>query len=174
MLAISTFPLDLTMERMQPEGGGGPDDKSVSLSLLSSLPSLSWESVDSTIQSAAMGHLALVYALELDATPTQVLLTVISADPDDPGEGSGSGSGIIVRRSFRGGGSIPAPWMDADKMGLVALRNAPIEMADTSYGWFLETQKRDAERAYQRMDAEERKAFLRRLTEIDADGTKDG
>ena len=45
--------------------------------------------------------------------------------------------------------SIPAPWTNADEAGLVALRNAPIEMADTSYGWFLATQKRDAERAYQ-------------------------
>jgi hypothetical protein len=56
----------------------------------------------------------------------------------------------------------------------VALRNAPIEMADTSYGRFLATQKRDAERAYQHMDAEEREAFLRKLTEIDADDAKDG
>ncbi len=90
------------MERMQPEGGGGPDNES-KLLLSLSLPSSSWELVDSTIQSAAGGHLALVYALELDATPTQVLLTVISADPDNPGEGSGSGSGIILRRSFLGG-----------------------------------------------------------------------
>jgi hypothetical protein len=35
-------------------------------------------------------------------------------------------------------------------------------------------QKRDAKRAYQRMDAEEREAFLRRLTEINADDAKDG
>jgi hypothetical protein len=49
--------------------------------------------------------------------------------------------------------SIPAPWTDADKMGLVALRNVPIKMANTSYGQFLATQKRDAKRAYQRMDA---------------------
>ncbi len=33
--------------------------------------------------------------------------------------------------------SIPAPWMDADEARLVALTNAPIEMADTSYGRFL-------------------------------------
>jgi hypothetical protein len=356
---------------------------------------LSWESVDLTIQSAAEGHLASVYALKLDATPTQILLTVVSADPDDPGKGSGFGSGIVVRRSFlggvvglpprgpppparseldsvtlgafdipgygkyflralrdsgdlglagllliaaeavqgeggyeydggppgpaaaaadnsgtsspgdgrvvvmgqavnvwavaavaaleamllvivlcmgilycdwqgrrrrrerkrakrgaaggrggqrshdpegaegggvlgsRGGGrgwrrraagwtsrlwswwqatrwrvstspppvanrrvlyqqfadggeeeeddaSIPAPWTDADEMELVALRNPPIKMADTSYGRFLATQKRDAERAYQRMDAEEREAFLQRLMEIDADDTKGG
>jgi len=70
--------------------------------------------------------------------------------------------------------SIPAPWMDANEAGLVALRNAPIEMANTSYGRFLATQKRDSERAYQHMDAEEREAFLRRLTEIDADDAKDG
>ena len=63
--------------------------------------------------------------------------------------------------------SIPAPWTDAHEAGLVA-------MADTSYGWFLATQKRDAERAYQHMDAEEREAFLRKLTEIDADDAKDG
>ena len=48
-----------------------------------------------------------------------------------------------------------------------------IKMADTSYGWFLETQKRDTERAYQHMDAEEREAFLRKLMEIDAEDAKD-
>ncbi len=57
--------------------------------------------------------------------------------------------------------SIPASWTDANEMGLVVLRNAPIEMANTSYGQFLATQKRDAERAYQCMDAEERELFLR-------------
>ncbi len=56
----------------------------------------------------------------------------------------------------------------------MALRNAPIKMADTSYGRFLAMQKRDAKRAYQRMDAEEREAFLRRLTEINADNAEDG
>jgi hypothetical protein len=70
--------------------------------------------------------------------------------------------------------SIPAPWTDADEAGLVALRNAPIEMADTSHGRFLATQKRDAERAYQHMDAEEREVFLRKLTEIDTDDAEDG
>jgi hypothetical protein len=70
--------------------------------------------------------------------------------------------------------SIPAPWTDADEAGLVALRNAPIEMADTSYGQFLATQKRDAERAYQHMDAEEREAFLRKLAEIDTDDVEEG
>jgi hypothetical protein len=69
--------------------------------------------------------------------------------------------------------SIPAPWMDANKAGLVALKNAPIKMADTSYGRFLATQKRDAERAYQHMNAEERVAFLRRLTEINAADAED-
>ena len=56
----------------------------------------------------------------------------------------------------------------------MALRNAPIEMADTSYGRFLATQKRDAERAYRHMDAEEREAFLRKLAEIDTDDVEEG
>jgi len=70
--------------------------------------------------------------------------------------------------------NIPAPWTDVDEARLVALRNAPIEMADTSYGRFLATQKRDAERAYQHMDADEREAFLRKLSEIDADEAENG
>ncbi len=70
--------------------------------------------------------------------------------------------------------SIPAPWTDADKAGLMALRNTPIKMADTSYGRFLTTQKRDAKRAYQHMDAEEREEFLQRLTEIVVDHAEDG
>jgi hypothetical protein len=49
-----------------------------------------------------------------------------------------------------------------------------LEMADTSYGRFLATQKRDAERAYQHMDAEEREAFLWKLTEIDTDDAEYG
>ena len=94
--------------------------------------------------------------------------------------------GIVVNRrvlyqQFTDGGgeeednvSIPAPWKDADKAGLVALRNVPIEMADTSYGRVLAMQKRGAKRAYQHMDAEEREAFLWRLTDIDEDDAKDG
>jgi hypothetical protein len=69
--------------------------------------------------------------------------------------------------------SIPAPWMNADKAGLVALTNVPIEMADTSHGQFLATQKRDAERVFQHMSPAEREVFLRRLTEIDAANAKD-
>ena len=96
-LAISTFRLDLTMERTDlPDNGDSESSSSSSSS--------SWESVDSTIQSAAEKHLASVYALELDSTPTQVLLTVVSASPDDDNEGYAQGdSGIIVRRSFLGG-----------------------------------------------------------------------
>ncbi len=70
--------------------------------------------------------------------------------------------------------SIPTPWTDANEAVLVVLRNAPIEMDDTLYGWVLVTQKRDTKRAYQHMDAEERDAFLRRPMEIDADDAEDG
>ncbi len=56
----------------------------------------------------------------------------------------------------------------------MALRDTPIEMADTLYGRFLATQKRDTERAFQHMSPAEREAFLRRLTEIDAEDAEDG
>ncbi len=61
-----------------------------------------------------------------------------------------------------------------NKVGLMALKNAPIKMADTLYGRFLAAKKRDAERAFQHMDAAEREAFLWRLTEINAADAKDG
>ncbi len=87
----------------------------------------------------------------------------------------------VLYQQFADGGeeeyddtSIPAPWMDADKAGLVALTNAPIEMADTSYWRFLVTQIKDAERVFQHMSPAEIEAFLRRLTEIDAADAKDG
>jgi len=70
--------------------------------------------------------------------------------------------------------SIPAPWTEANNAGLMVLTNVPIEMADTSHGRSLATQKRDAEQAFQHMDAAKREAFLRRLTEIDAADVKDG
>ncbi len=73
-----------------------------------------------------------------------------------------------------GGEEKDNAWMDANKVGLLVLKNAHIEMANTWYGWFLAAQKRDAERAFQHMDAAEREAFLRRLTEIDAADTEDG
>ncbi len=70
--------------------------------------------------------------------------------------------------------SIPAPWTDADEVGLIALKNASIEIANTLHRRFLVTQRRDAERAFQHMDAAEREAFLRRLPEIDAADAEDG
>jgi hypothetical protein len=87
----------------------------------------------------------------------------------------------VLYQQFTDGGeeeeddtSIPTPWTDADKVGLVALTNAPIEMADTSYGRFLATQKRNAKRAFQHMSPAEREAFLWRLMEINAADAKDG
>jgi hypothetical protein len=88
---------------------------------------------------------------------------------------------FVLYQQFTDGGeeeeddtSIPTPWTDANEAGLVALTNAPIEMADTLYGQFLAMQKRDTERAFQHMSPAEREAFLQRLTEIDAADAKDG
>ncbi len=47
--------------------------------------------------------------------------------------------------------NIPTSWTENDQIELNALRNAPIEMANTSYGCFLAQHKRDLERAYQKM-----------------------
>ena len=46
-------------------------------------------------------------------------------------------------------------------------------MADTSYGCFLAQQKRDAERAYQKMSDEEKVDFKRKMAEINVAGTND-
>ena len=57
--------------------------------------------------------------------------------------------------------------MENDQTELDALRNMPVEMANTSYGCFLAQQKRDAERAYQKVD------FKRKMAEIDVAGAND-
>ena len=68
--------------------------------------------------------------------------------------------------------SIPAQWTENYQTELDALRNAPIEMADTSYGRFLAQQKRDMERAYQMSD-EEKVDFKRKMAEIVVAGAND-
>jgi hypothetical protein len=78
-------------------------------------------------------------------------------------------SRCILYQQFAEGGleevSIPAPWMENDQTELDALRNVPIEMADTSYGCFLAQQKRDAEQAYQKMSDKEKVDFKRKMAE---------
>ena len=78
-------------------------------------------------------------------------------------------SRCILYQQFAEGGSeevsIPAPWMENDQTELDALRNAPNEMADTSYGCLLAQQKRDAERAYQMMPDKEKVDFKRKMAE---------
>ena len=64
--------------------------------------------------------------------------------------------------------------MENDQVELDALRNAPIELADTSYGCFLAQQKRDgAERAYQKMSDKEKVDFKWKMAEIDVVGAND-
>ena len=54
------------------------------------------------------------------------------------------------------------------------LRNVPIEMGDTAYGRFEAGQKRDAERAYQKMTLAEKESFGRKMAEIDKADADDG
>ena len=83
----------------------------------------------------------------------------------------------ILYQQFAEGGSeevsIPAPWTENDQTELDALRNAPIEMADTSYGHFLAQQKRDVEQAYQKMSDEEKVDFKQKMAEIIVAGAND-
>ncbi len=70
--------------------------------------------------------------------------------------------------------SIPAPWTEIDQAELDALRNVSIDMSYTAYGRFEEQTKREAERAYQKMNPVEKNLFKRKLTEIDEAGANDG
>ena len=67
----------------------------------------------------------------------------------------------------------PARWTEADDDHLEALRIAPIEMGDTAYGRFEAQKKRDVEIAYQKMSAEEKESFKRKMAEIDETGAGD-
>ena len=44
-------------------------------------------------------------------------------------------------------GIVPAPWTEIDEAELIALRDGPITICNTAYGWFEEQKKRDVERA---------------------------
>jgi hypothetical protein len=91
--------------------------------------------------------------------------------------GNVSSTRILYQQFVEGGSeeaSIPAPWTENDQTELDALvRNAPIKMADTSYGRFLVQQKRDAEWAYQKMSDEEKIDLKRKMAEIDVAGAND-
>ena len=67
----------------------------------------------------------------------------------------------------------PARWTEADDDHLEALRIAPIEMGDTAYGRFEAQKKRDVEIAYQKMSAEEKESFKRKMAEINETGAGD-
>ncbi len=70
--------------------------------------------------------------------------------------------------------SIPAPWMENNKIELNLLRNAPIKMADTSYGYFLVQHKRDVEQAYQKMSTKDKVDFKWKMVETYEAGADDG
>jgi hypothetical protein len=72
----------------------------------------------------------------------------------------------ILYQQFAEGGAeevgIPALWMEIDKAELIALRDAPITMRSTAYGWFEEQKKRDVEQAYKKVSAVEKEGLNKR------------
>ena len=67
-----------------------------------------------------------------------------------------------------GGVETACLWTDANEEELEALKNAPIEMADTSYGRYEAEQKRNVVRACRKMTPKEREDFCQSLDEMDA------
>jgi hypothetical protein len=70
--------------------------------------------------------------------------------------------------------SIPAPWTENNQAELDGLINAPINISNTVYGWFEEQKKRDVERGYRKMSAEEKETLKQRMADIDKVGIGDG
>jgi hypothetical protein len=67
-----------------------------------------------------------------------------------------------------GGVKTAYSWMDANEEELEALKNAPIEMADTSYGRYEAEQKRNVVRVCRKMTPKERENLRRSLDKMDA------
>jgi hypothetical protein len=83
----------------------------------------------------------------------------------------------ILYNQFAKGGmeevSIPAQWTENHQIELNALRNAPIERADTSYGCFLVQHNRDGERAYQKISTKAKVNFKQKMVEMYEVGADD-
>jgi hypothetical protein len=84
----------------------------------------------------------------------------------------------ILYQQFSEGGAeevgIPALWTEIDKAELIALRDAPITMHNTTYRRFEEQKKRDVERAYKKMSAAEKEVFKQKMAEINKADAGDG
>ena len=78
--------------------------------------------------------------------------------------------GHSTKKVEEGGGGVETAcaWTDADEEELEALKNAPIEMADTSYGHYKAEQKRNVVWACRKMTPKEREDLRRSLDEMDA------
>jgi hypothetical protein len=68
----------------------------------------------------------------------------------------------LYKKTIEEGGGVETAysWTDADEEELEALKNAPIEMADTSYDCYEAEQKRNVVRACRKMTPEERENLL--------------
>jgi hypothetical protein len=69
---------------------------------------------------------------------------------------------------------VPALWTEIDGAELIALRDGPIAICDTTYGRFEEQKKRDVDRAYQKMTAAEKEVFKQKMAEFDEADAYDG
>jgi hypothetical protein len=55
---------------------------------------------------------------------------------------------ILYQQFVEGGAEeagIPASWTEINEVEIIVLRDAPIAMCNTTYGWFEEQKKRDVE-----------------------------
>lgn len=101
---ISTFRLDLTMERLMTTSSNNNATEGEDSAT---------DTMDSTIQSIAEEHLYKIYEMQYRVAPTRVLLTVVSDEDDDDasaaiaaaagGDDSSGLPGIIVKSAYLGG-----------------------------------------------------------------------
>jgi hypothetical protein len=79
-------------------------------------------------------------------------------------------SQCILYQQFTEGGKkeagILALWTAINEAKLITLRDVPIAMCDTAYGWFEEQKKRDVEQTYQKMSTTEKEVFKQKMAEI--------
>ncbi len=70
--------------------------------------------------------------------------------------------------------SIPSPWTEIDQVELNTLRNAPIDMSNTVYGWFEKQKKREVEVSIPEDVHQGERGFKWKMVGIDKAGAGNG